>query len=121
MLITAAAGSAWSYGASILTFVVPMLLFIFVAGGLWVAYTRPHLDPAHRREGEQPSVITSPGIADVMPAVPAAEADRRAEATGESGPPAPEGELGRHRLPATAAWSGTPRQQGCHGPVPDAA
>ena len=94
VLMAAAGGSAWSYGASILTFVVPMLLFIFVAGGLWVAYTRPHLDPAHPREGEQPGVITSPGTGDAAPAVPAAEADRQAGATDAggadaSGPPAP--------------------------------
>jgi hypothetical protein len=47
-LISAAAGSDWSYGASILTFAFPMILFIAVAGALYVLYTKPHLVPGHR-------------------------------------------------------------------------
>ena len=46
--LMAAAGSDWTYGASILTFVLPGLLFIAVAGALYVRYTRPHLVPGHR-------------------------------------------------------------------------
>ena len=46
--VIAAAGSDWSYGASILTFVFPELLFIAVAGALYVLYTKPHLVPGHR-------------------------------------------------------------------------
>lgn len=38
----------WTYGASILTFVFPELLFIAVAGWLYVIYTKPHLVPGHR-------------------------------------------------------------------------
>jgi len=38
----------WTYGAAILTFVFPMLLFIAVAGALYVLYTKPHLVPGHR-------------------------------------------------------------------------
>ena len=38
----------WTYGASILTFVFPELLFIFVAGALYVLFTKPHLVPGHR-------------------------------------------------------------------------
>ena len=49
-LITASAGSAWSYGASILTFVFPELLFIAVAAALYVLYTKPHLVPGHHYE-----------------------------------------------------------------------
>jgi len=49
-LITASAGSAWSYGASILTFVFPELLFIAVAAALYVVYTKPHLVPGHHYE-----------------------------------------------------------------------
>lgn len=47
-LISAAAGSDWTYGASILTFAFPMILFIAVAGTLYVLYTKPHLVPGHR-------------------------------------------------------------------------
>jgi hypothetical protein len=46
--VIAAAGSDWSYGASILTFVFPELLFLAVAGALYVLYTKPHLVPGHR-------------------------------------------------------------------------
>ena len=49
-LITASAVMDWTYGASILTFVFPMLLFIAVAAALYVAYTKPHLVPGHRYE-----------------------------------------------------------------------
>ena len=38
----------WSYGAAILSFVFPELLFIAVAGALYVLYTKPHLVPGHR-------------------------------------------------------------------------
>jgi hypothetical protein len=38
----------WTYGAAILSFVFPELLFIFVAGALYVLYTKPHLVPGHR-------------------------------------------------------------------------
>jgi hypothetical protein len=44
------AGSDWSYGASILTFVFPELLFIFVAAALYVAYSMPHAVPGYRYE-----------------------------------------------------------------------
>jgi hypothetical protein len=46
--VLAVAGSDWTYGASILTFAFPMLLFIGVAGALYVLYTKPHLVPGHR-------------------------------------------------------------------------
>ena len=56
-LILAAAGSDWSYGASILTFAFPMILFVAVAGALYVLYTKPHLVPGHRylMDGQRPS------------------------------------------------------------------
>lgn len=61
-LITATAGSAWSYGASILTFLFPMILFVAVAAALYVLYTKPHLVPGHRyrMDGGSASVATGP-------------------------------------------------------------
>jgi hypothetical protein len=41
-------GSAWTFGGSILTFAFPMILFIVVAGALYVLYTKPQLVPGHR-------------------------------------------------------------------------
>jgi hypothetical protein len=64
-LITASAGSAWSYGASILTFVFPELLFIAVAAALYVLYTKPHLVPGHRYQ-----IQVRPASHTVPPAMP---------------------------------------------------
>jgi hypothetical protein len=63
-LIEAVAGSDWTYGASILTFVFPMLLFIAVAGSLYVLYTKPHLVPGHRYQMQLRSTsdTTAPAI-----------------------------------------------------------
>jgi hypothetical protein len=47
------AGSAWTFGGSILTFAFPMILFIVVACALYVAYTKPELVPGHRNPAAQ--------------------------------------------------------------------
>lgn len=54
----------WSYGAAILTFVFPMLLFIAVAGALYVLYTKPHLVPGHRYTMQVRSITATatPGV-----------------------------------------------------------
>jgi hypothetical protein len=46
-LIADPAGSAWSFGGSILTFAFPMILFIVVAATLYVLYTKPEFVPGH--------------------------------------------------------------------------
>jgi hypothetical protein len=54
------AGGAWSYGASILTFAFPMLLFVVVAAWLYVTYTKPELVPGHRNPAtEHPMIFTA--------------------------------------------------------------
>jgi hypothetical protein len=55
-VIADAAGGAWSFGGSILTFAFPMILFIVVACALYVAYTKPELVPGHRNPAAQRSV-----------------------------------------------------------------
>ena len=55
-MIADPAGSAWTFGGSILTFAFPMLLFIVVACALYVAYTKPELVPGHRNPAAQRSV-----------------------------------------------------------------
>ena len=54
----------WSYGAAILTFAFPMLLFIAVAGALYVLYTKPHLVPGHRYTMQVRSIAATaaPGV-----------------------------------------------------------
>jgi hypothetical protein len=59
-------GSAWSFGGSILTFAFPMILFVVVAGALYVVYTKPQLVPGHRAPAtERPVTYTA------MPGTPA--------------------------------------------------
>ena len=68
-------GSAWSFGGSILTFAFPMILFIVVAGALYVLYTKPEFVPGHRPdEWERPVSYTA------VPGKPTAQAQYQAEA-----------------------------------------
>jgi hypothetical protein len=44
----AAVGSDWTLAASIMTFAIPVALFLVVATVLYFLYTRPHTVPGHR-------------------------------------------------------------------------
>jgi hypothetical protein len=82
-LIADGAGGAWTFGGSILTFAFPMILFIVVAGALYVLYTKPEFVPGHRAPGlERPVSYTA------VPGKPAADA--RAQPAAEA-PPADAG------------------------------
>jgi hypothetical protein len=82
----ASAGSAWSYGGSILTFAFPMILFIGVAVALYVLYTKPEIVPGHRApSAERPVSYTAiPGTptAAEVPGNPASAAGDPASAVG---------------------------------------
>jgi len=69
--LMAAAGSDWTYGASILTFVFPELLFIAVAGALYVLYTKPHLVPGHRYNMQLRATTATAAPGTAPPARPA--------------------------------------------------
>ena len=56
-MLADSAGGAWSYGASILTFAFPMLLFVVVAAWLYVTYTKPELVPGHRNPAAERPII----------------------------------------------------------------
>jgi hypothetical protein len=56
VIAAGASSSAWSFGSSILTFAFPMILFVVVAAGLYVAYTKPELVPGHRNSAVRHSV-----------------------------------------------------------------
>ena len=43
-----AMGSDWTLAASIMTFAIPVALFVVVATVLYFLYTRPHAVPGHR-------------------------------------------------------------------------
>jgi hypothetical protein len=47
-LILADFGSDWSLAGSIMTFAIPVGLFVVVATILYFLYTRPHTVPGHR-------------------------------------------------------------------------
>jgi hypothetical protein len=70
----AASTSAWTFGASILSFAFPMLLFIFVASALYILYTKPEYIPGHPAPGLQRPVSYTPvaGPPAVMHEVPSA-------------------------------------------------
>ena len=46
-LSTAVAASGWSLGGSIMTFAIPVGLFVVVATALWFIYSRPPVAPGH--------------------------------------------------------------------------
>jgi hypothetical protein len=62
-VVADSAGGAWTFGASILSFAFPMLLFIVVATWLYVTYTKPELAPGHRNPAAERPIIhtTVPG------------------------------------------------------------
>ena len=74
--------SAWTFGGSILSFAFPMLLFIVVAGALYVLYTKPESVPGHRAPAlERPVSYTAmPGKAAMEREAQALAATRAAQA-----------------------------------------
>jgi hypothetical protein len=59
-LLADSAGGAWTFGASVLSFAFPMLLFIFVATALYVLYTKPEYIPGHPAPGLERPVSYTP-------------------------------------------------------------
>ena len=54
-MVLASVDEGWSFGGSILTFLVPMLAFVAVALTLLVLYTKPELVPGRSiRDDESP-------------------------------------------------------------------
>jgi hypothetical protein len=87
-LIAQSPSGAWSSGGAILTFVIPMVLFIVVAIGLYILYTKPSIVPGRRRpNADHPVTATSlPGdpIAG-HPGSPAAAQGNQAVGSGNPG------------------------------------
>ena len=57
LIAASADSSAWTYGAAILSFAFPMLLFVAVAAWLYVTYTKPELVPGHRNLSTERPII----------------------------------------------------------------
>ena len=53
--------SAWNSGAAVLTFFFPVLLFIGVAGALYILYTKPEVSPGHKAPERPISYTAIPG------------------------------------------------------------
>jgi len=83
-VIAQSPSGAWSSGGAILTFVFPMLLFIIVAVGLYILYTKPSVVPGRRAPaGNQPVTYTPiPGNPTVGSGLPIARNGRETENTG---------------------------------------
>ena len=81
-LMADSAGSAWTFGASILSFVFPMTLFIVVASTLYVLYTKPEYIPGHPAPGLARPVSYTP-----VPGPPAVSHETPAASAAETTPP----------------------------------
>jgi hypothetical protein len=90
-LIAQSPSGAWSSGAAILTTVFPMLLFIVVAGALYILYTKPEAAPGHRSAARPITYTSVPGQPTVdVSATPVA--DRSETSAAEDGTGAAESE-----------------------------
>ena len=112
-LIADSAGGAWTFGGSILSFAFPMILFIVVAGALYVLYTKPEFVPGHRAPGlERPVSYTA------VPGKPPADARPSRAAPGQArrgrAPVAPPSSRrdGRGRRETTSDHGGWDRGRG---------
>jgi hypothetical protein len=76
-LVLASADEGWSYGGSILTFLLPMIAFVAVALALLVLYTKPQIVPGLRGRAEVPISATR------MPGMPTS-AGKTAEGSGDA-------------------------------------
>ena len=77
MPVIAATTMGWSYGASILSFLFPMILFVVVGTSLYVVFTKPSVVPGSPEQGlARPigftPVVTMPGGRAAAPENPAA-------------------------------------------------
>jgi hypothetical protein len=64
-------GSDWSLAGSIMTFAIPVGLFVVVAAILYFLYTRPHVTPGHRDLAPAGAGAGAVAAASAAPAPPA--------------------------------------------------
>jgi hypothetical protein len=80
VIADAANGSAWTFGASILSFAFPMILFVAVIVTLYVLYTKPEVVPGHPAPAVQRPVSYT-----ALPGKPAATSEAPAPAAETTG------------------------------------
>lgn len=92
-MVLASVDESWSFGGSIMTFLLPMLAFAAVALTLLVLYSKPQLIPGHRTPGAEESVGATrmPGLPASGAPAPGGNGDRSpggpAAGVGTSGEP----------------------------------
>src|SRR5487761_900911 len=86
----------WSVGGSILTFVFPMILFLVVAGALFVAYTKPSVVPGHREQTVARPIGFTPVVRLPAPG----------QVTAEQAPAGPQYAFGTEQVEAPGAGTG---------------
>jgi hypothetical protein len=77
----------WTQAAAIMTFAIPVALFVIVATVLYFQYTRPHVTPGHRDLAFAAAGAGAGASVGPAPAAPAARAGEAAEegpATGDT-------------------------------------
>jgi hypothetical protein len=88
-MVLASVDEGWSFGGSILTFLVPMLAFVAIAVTLLILYTKPELIPGRdKADGESPVTATrQPGLPVSEGQAPEGSSDDSGAAAGKSGEP----------------------------------
>jgi hypothetical protein len=89
-MVLASVDEGWSFGGSILTFLVPMLAFVAIAVTLLILYTKPELVPGRGKSDDE-----SPVTATRQPGLPVSDgqapegdgSDGTAAGAGRSGEP----------------------------------
>jgi hypothetical protein len=119
LIVAQSPSGAWSSGGAILTFVLPMVLFIVVAFGLYILYTKPSVVPGRRSRGADHPVASTavPGtpIATEVTANPATAVGNPGTAAGSAASgSAPAGVRAKARLhlPFRRVHRGLPAQAG---------
>ena len=93
-LIAQGPSGAWNSGAAVLTFFFPVLLFIAVAGALYILYSKPEVAPGHKAPERPISYTAIPGQpATQVSGTPAADRGET-PAADRGGTPVADGETG---------------------------
>jgi hypothetical protein len=104
MILAELPSGDWTLAGSIMTFAIPVGLFVIVATALYFLYTRPHVVPGHR--DLVPAGRHAAGAAPAAAAPSAAAPPPAAPPSPEAQPPG-DGTLGTGRHEAPGGTEGT--------------
>ncbi len=108
MILAELPSGDWTLAGSIMTFAIPVGLFVVVATALYFLYTRPHVVPGHRDlvPAGRHAAAAAPAAAAPAAAVPPAAAPPAAPPSPEAQPPG-DGTPGTGRHEAPGGTEGT--------------